>query len=183
MCPYSKKWVFRNAVAPSPAAQTIKKLITGNCKRSRAKPSGDILQVWSLCEKRKKKACFSNATWQWLPSLTPTADRLAVWVEEGAGWMGAQGSIERSGGKDGGRCTQRKRQKRQRQKDFCIFACLASLRSVSSDGCNDTEASYHEANYHLLLGFFLVNICRLYIKLKVQSVWQSVDPLPWSITI
>lgn len=26
--------------------------------------------------------------------------------------------------------------------------------------------------------FWGVNICRLCIKLKVQSVWQSVDPLP-----
>lgn len=42
-------------MAPSPATQTIKKLIKGNRERSRAEPSGDVSQVWSLCEERKKK--------------------------------------------------------------------------------------------------------------------------------
>lgn len=135
---------FRNAVAPSPAAQTIKK---SHYRKLREEQSWAVrwcfLALTSLVLNKegawKKKTpttvCFSNTTWQWPPSLTPMADRLAVWVEEGAGWMGAQGSIERSGGKDGGRCTQRKRQKRQRQKDFCIFARLQSLRAFSSDGC------------------------------------------------
>lgn len=44
--------------------------------------------------REREVVCFSNTTWQWLHSLTPTADRLAVCMGEVQGWMGAQRSIE-----------------------------------------------------------------------------------------
>ena len=58
--------------------------------------SGDVPRLTShlpyLCILRGKKGSVFFTTWQWPALLTPGANRLTVWVEEGAGWREQCGS-------------------------------------------------------------------------------------------